>query len=266
MDESGRKAEPPFQAVAVIPAAGSGRRMGAGINKIWLTLEGESIISRTIGAFEKVSAIGLIVLAMNPTEFPQFERFLAAHAPGCPVQLVEGGCTRQRSVYNALEAAALWPGWRPGLKRLALIHDAARALVTRDLLVRSLEAGLEYQAAAVAVPVKDTIKQVDESGFVVTTLDRSTLWAVQTPQVFDFDLIHSCHRRLAGMKREFSDDCGLVEYCGYRVKLIPGSYENLKLTTPEDLTMAMAILKRRREIRLPVERQGFPEITKPRSW
>lgn len=251
MGTSGTKAEPPYQTVAIIPAAGSGRRMGAAVNKIWLPLAGESIISRAVGAFEKVSTIGLIVLAVNSTEFPEFERFLTAHSSGCPVQLVEGGSTRQRSVFNALEAAALWPGWQPGLKRLALIHDAARALVTQDLLVRSLEAGLEYRAAAVAVPVKDTIKAVDESGFVVTTLDRSTLWAVQTPQVFDFELIRSCHGRLAGTERDFSDDCGLVEYCGYRVKLIPGSYENLKLTTPEDLTLAEAILKRRQGVPSP---------------
>lgn len=245
MGRNGTEAAESFQAAAIIPAAGSGRRMGAAVNKIWLPLAGESIIYRTLRLFETTSEIGLIVLAVNLDDFSRFERILADHSFSCPVLLAEGGNTRQRSVFNALEKAALWQGWRPGKHRLAVIHDAARALITRDLLDRSLKAGLEYRAAAVAVPVKDTIKQVDESGFVVATPERSRLWAVQTPQVFDFDLIRSCHDRLAGADREFSDDCSLVERCGYRVKLIPGSYENLKLTTPEDLFLAEAILRRR---------------------
>lgn len=247
MGESGAKMGASFQAVAIIPAAGSGRRMGAAVNKIWLPLAGQSIISRTLRVFEAAAAVDLIVLAVNPSELPEFERYLADHSFGCTIQLVEGGTTRQRSVFNALEEVAAWPGWLPGLRRLAVIHDAARALITPDLLNQSVKAGLEFQAAAVAVPVKDTIKQVDESGFVIATLERSSLWAVQTPQVFDFDLIRSCHERLAETEREFSDDCGLVEYCGYRVKLIPGSYENLKLTTPEDLPLAETILRRRQK-------------------
>jgi 2-C-methyl-D-erythritol 4-phosphate cytidylyltransferase len=97
----------------------------------------------------------------------------------------------------------------------------------------------------VAVPVKDTIKQIDRSGFVQLTPDRSTLWAVQTPQVFDFELLLSCYQRVSSLNRKFTDDCSVVEYCRYPVKLVEGSYENIKITTPEDLILAEAIIRRR---------------------
>jgi 2-C-methyl-D-erythritol 4-phosphate cytidylyltransferase len=104
---------------------------------------------------------------------------------------------------------------------------------------------LEYRAVGIGVPVKDTIKISNTKGFIISTPVRSTLWAIQTPQVFDFDLLVSCYEKVSGLDLDFSDDCGVVEYCGLPVKLVPGSYENIKITTPEDLIFSEAILRRR---------------------
>ena len=102
-----------------------------------------------------------------------------------------------------------------------------------------------HQAVGVAVPVKDTIKEADEAGVVVTTLERARLWQIQTPQVFDYSLIRDCYQVIAGLNRNFSDDCSVVEYCGQPVKLMLGAYDNIKITTPEDVCLGEALLRRR---------------------
>lgn len=129
---------------------------------------------------------------------------------------------------------------------MVAVHDAARALLTADLLATAVAAGQEYRAAALGVPVKDTIKQVGADGLVVATPERAALWMVQTPQVFDLDLLDQCYRKATAGGLRFTDDCGVVEYFGHPVKLVRGSYENLKITTPEDLLVAEAILRRRK--------------------
>jgi 2-C-methyl-D-erythritol 4-phosphate cytidylyltransferase len=248
------------QIVAVIPAAGSGRRMNANVNKIWLPLCGQTVLDHTLKVFQKSQSIDHIVLAVNQAEIRDFERFIQTNPVTGPpseslagisqrefagISLVAGGAERQQSVANALQFLKSWPGWSNRSERLVVIHDAARALLTFELLERAISAGLEYKAAGVGVPVKDTIKQVNADGLVAATLDRSRLWAIQTPQAFHFDLILSCYEKVSRLPSNFSDDCGVVEYCGHPVKLIEGSYENLKITTPGDLIMAGAILRAR---------------------
>lgn len=240
--------------VAIIAAAGSGRRMNANVNKIWLPLCGRSVLGHTLNTFLSSALIDHIVLVANPLEIDDFREFLAGngklatpemsseHISG--ISLVGGGEYRQQSVANALQFLKFWPGWSDG-KRLVVIHDAARALLTPALLEKAVRAGLEWGAVGVAVPVKDTIKQVDAEAWVISTPDRSKLWAIQTPQVFDFDLITACYNRVSQDLAKFSDDCGIVEHCGHPVKLIEGSYENFKITTPEDLIFAEAILRKR---------------------
>ena len=239
----------------MIPAAGNGRRMNMNINKIWLPLGGRTILSHTLQVFQTTEFIDHLVLAVNQTEIEDFERFLAAQYPGGSkpvskengpeISVVAGGEHRQQSVANALRFLKSWSGWSDQDQRLVVIHDAARALLTSEVLERSIQAGLKFKAAGVGVPVKDTIKQVNGEGFVIATPERSTLWAIQTPQVFEFDLITACYEKTSDTLTEFFDDCGIVEHCGYPVKLIEGSYENLKITTPEDLITAEAILRSR---------------------
>ncbi|HYH03580.1 MAG TPA: 2-C-methyl-D-erythritol 4-phosphate cytidylyltransferase [Bacillota bacterium] len=232
---------------AIIPAAGTGKRMAAGVNKIWLLLDGAPVLSHTLNVFQSSPLIDRIVLVVNQTELSEFKWFLAARQEQdrIPVDLVVGGVERQDSVAQGLHFLNdyLTDNNAYGL---VVVHDAARALLTPELLAEVVEAGLEYRAVALGVPVKDTIKYVEPDGFVLETPERSRLWAVQTPQVFDFELLASAYQAAAGRRLRFTDDCSVVEYFEHPVKLIMGSYENIKITTPEDLVMAEAILGRRK--------------------
>ncbi len=239
---------------AVVPAAGMGRRMGSALNKIRLSLLGEPVITHTLRVLTSLPELGPIVLAINPSEREYFCEYLKEQWPHEKrIDLIAGGKERQDSVYQGLRYLKNCPGWPDAGARLVVIHDAARALLTQELLLKAIATGWEYGAVGVAVPVKDTIKQVDPSGFVVATPERSTLWAIQTPQVFDYELILKCYERLMPTGRFFSDDCGMAEACGESVKLVPGSYENFKITTPEDMILAEEIIRRRTD----ANRSGF---------
>ena len=242
----------PFEVGAIIPAAGSGRRMNAAINKIRLPLLGRSVLERTLETFLKSELIKIIVLVAKIDEIRVLQSLTAKLASeyGKEVAIVAGGEERQDSVANGLEYLKSWAGWK-SKKRLVAIHDAARPLLTAELLTESLLAGLEYPAVGIGVPLKDTLKQVDGNGMVIGTPDRSSLWGIQTPQVFDLHLLLECYQKVSGSGKLFTDDCGVVEYCGQPVKLILGSYENLKITTAEDLVLAEAILRRREDANRP---------------
>jgi 2-C-methyl-D-erythritol 4-phosphate cytidylyltransferase len=231
---------------AIIPAAGSGRRMRAECNKVWLELNGSSILAHTLKVFQAAAVIDRIVLVINPAEFERFAIFLREQAGSrrCPVDLAFGGAARQDSVANGLKFLKQQFGWGQN-RDLVVVHDAVRVLLTEALLTAAIEMAVEYRAVGVGTPVKDTIKQVDRDGLVVATPKRESLWAIQTPQVFDFELLDECYRKAAALDLKFTDDCGVVEYFGHPVKLMFGSYENLKLTTPEDLILAETILRRR---------------------
>ncbi|MGE5606905.1 MAG: 2-C-methyl-D-erythritol 4-phosphate cytidylyltransferase [Bacteroidota bacterium] len=244
----------PFEVGAIIPAAGSGRRMNASINKIMLPLLGRSVLERTLETFLTSKFIKIVVLVIKAKEKVTLQNQTSRLASKFDkeIVLVAGGEERQESVANGLNYLKQWPGWK-GQKRLVAIHDAARPLLTPELLKQSLLAGLEYGAVGIGVPVKDTVKQVDADGMVIATPDRAGLWGIQTPQVFDLGLLLECYQKACASGKIFTDDCGVVEYCGQPVKLILGSYENLKITTPEDLILAEAILRRREN----ADRPGF---------
>lgn len=231
---------------AIIPAAGVGKRMKAGMNKVWLTLNGEPVLSHTLKVFQASGRIGRIVLVVNEPELPEFEKYLLHHKRlfQVPVDLVAGGAERQDSVANGLNFLKIHAACGEKYE-LVLVHDAARALLTPEVLEIAIDAGYKYRAAAVGVPVKDTIKEVDSDGMVVDTPERDALWAVQTPQVFDFDLLYTSYWQAMELGLRFTDDCGVVEYFEHPVQLVLGSYDNLKITTPEDLVVAEAILRRR---------------------
>ncbi|HEY0754179.1 MAG TPA: 2-C-methyl-D-erythritol 4-phosphate cytidylyltransferase [Ktedonobacteraceae bacterium] len=226
------------QAAVVIVAAGSSQRM-AGRDKLWTPLAGRITLARTIDAFAASPLIAQIVLVLNPARLEQ-ARELCAHEgwPQVSVSgLVSGGQRRQDSVRAGLDyLAANVPE-----TRWVMIHDGARPLVSNSLLEAGLQAAQAHQAAVAAVPVKDTIKQV-ENGIIQATPERSRLWAVQTPQVFAFSLIHQAHHNSLA-EIEATDDAALLERLGYPVAIFPGSYTNLKITTQEDLLLAEALLR-----------------------
>ena len=218
---------------AIIVAAGRGERMG-GIDKIFAPLGGTSVLERVASVFDASPYIDHFVIVLNPDNVARGKHLLAGKNLTKLAKVVPGGLRRQDSVEAGLKAlpACKW----------VVIHDGARPLVGAELITRGLEAAQETGAAIAAVPVTDTIKLVDEDGYVKETLDRSRLWAVQTPQVFRFDIIKEAYSKATG---DVTDDAALVEALGIRVKLYMGAYDNIKLTTPADLALAEALWRRK---------------------
>ncbi|MDF9407515.1 2-C-methyl-D-erythritol 4-phosphate cytidylyltransferase [Pelotomaculum isophthalicicum JI] len=225
---------------AVIPAAGRGARMGLPVKKQFLQLEGIPVIGHTLKVIADSPVVHDIVLVASPGEEAYcrnaiVERFGIRKIAA----IVPGGSERQESVYNGLLALSADTD-------IVLIHDGARPLLRPEELPAIVDAGARYGAATLAVPVKDTVKLSGEDEFVAGTLPRERLWLTQTPQAFRYQLIIEAHQRAMQGKYTGTDDAGLVEILGQPVKIVAGSYENLKITTPEDLLVASAIIKARR--------------------
>lgn len=218
---------------AVIAAAGSSSRMG-GRDKLAEPLDGIPVILRTLAAVEAVPEIREIVVVTREDRVEEYRRLLGQCSRLRAV--VPGGSTRQESVRNG--ARALSPDCT-----LAAIHDGARPLVTPEVFARCIEAARSCGAATAAVPVKDTIKLADEAGRVLDTPDRSRLWAVQTPQIFDRERYLRAAEEAERRGLSCTDDCQLFEAMGWEVQLVMGDYRNLKLTTPEDFLAAGAYLE-----------------------
>ncbi len=222
---------------AIIPAAGSGKRMGGGTAKQFLPLRGEPVLVHTVRLFSQCPLVDEIVIAASDLETT---RSLVGSFPKV-THIVRGGAERQDSVWAALQRVHSRP-------RIICVHDAARPLLPADVLENVLRAAASHQAQVVGVPVKDTIKVVGSDGVVSATPDRSTLWAVQTPQVFWAETVVEAYRRAMAEGFRGTDCASLVERMGVPVRVHPGSHENLKLTTPEDFAMAEAILENRHRL------------------
>jgi len=222
----------------LIPAAGSGRRMGSGRNKLLLTLLRKPLLSWTLAAAGASRQISWIGIMGQPEDFPDFQAIVSDLSLAKPVELIRGGATRQESVYSGLQAL-------PTAADRVLIHDGARCLATPELFDRSAEAIQGCPGLIVAVPVKDTIKVVDESGIVRDTPQRRYLWAAQTPQGFEVKLLKQCHEEGREKGWEVTDDAALFEKCGLPVQIVEGEETNLKVTTPVDLALAEFILRQR---------------------
>ena len=218
---------------AVIAAAGSSSRMG-GRDKLAEPLDGIPVILRTLAAVEAVPEIREIVVVTREDRVEEYRRLLGQCSRLRAV--VPGGSTRQESVRNGVRALS------PDCT-LAAIHDGARPLVTPEVFARCIEAARSCGAATAAVPVKDTIKLADEAGRVLDTPDRSRLWAVQTPQIFDRERYLRAAEEAERRGLSCTDDCQLFEAMGWEVQLVMGDYRNLKLTTPEDFLAAGAFLE-----------------------
>jgi len=220
---------------AIIVAAGESNRMG-GEDKLFARLGGEPMLARVIDAFDGCTAIEQIVVVLREEKLAEARRLIVGHDWSKTIDTCIGGKRRQDSVKAGLE--------RLGKYEWVVIHDGARPLVTTDLIDRGLEAAGETGAAVAAVPVADTIKVAGEDGIVQHTPSRESLWAVQTPQVFRSDIINKVYRRV---KEDVTDDASLVERAGYEVKLYWGSYDNIKVTTPDDLALAEVLWRKRQK-------------------
>ena len=217
---------------AVIVAAGSASRMG-GIDKVMAPLGGEPMVVRSVRAFQECDAIREIVVVTRPDLIVPITDLCSGFDKVKAV--VAGGKDRPESVSRGLSALS-------SKVTLAAVHDGARPLISWQVIDRVVRAANTYGAAAPGVPVKDTIKVV-QGGVVKETPERKNLYAVQTPQVFDFDLLRGALKKAAQDKAEITDDCSAVERLGMSVKIVEGDERNLKITTPMDLTVAKLLLE-----------------------
>lgn len=224
---------------AVILAAGLGKRMQAGHNKQFIEICGQSVLTHTLTVFAQIPEIAKIVLVVRAGEEDTCQNMIPEIAENKTV-LAIGGKERQDSVHNGIRAIT----WEC---EYILIHDGARPLVTEKVIRRTLLAAQNSGAAICAVPVKDTIKQADSDGNVLATIPRESLWAVQTPQVFRADLIRRAYENAYVHNHYGTDDASLVEYLGEKIKIVTGDYENIKITTPEDIPTAEQILQKRQQ-------------------
>ena len=219
----------------LIPAAGSGKRMGADRNKLLLEVRSKPLIAWTLLAAEAASSITWIGIVSQPLDWDDFKAIIADLKLKKTIELIPGGSTRQESVYNGLQAL-------PTNAAQVLIHDGARCLATPNLFNACSEAILNCSGLIAAISVKDTIKVVDEHGIIKSTPERKQLWAAQTPQGFDVKLLKQCHAEGVRQGWEVTDDAALFEKCGIEVRIVPGEETNLKITTPQDLAIAEFIL------------------------
>ncbi|MYC74528.1 2-C-methyl-D-erythritol 4-phosphate cytidylyltransferase [Candidatus Poribacteria bacterium] len=220
----------------LIPAAGKGSRMAHSVKKPYLKLAQKPILAHTIQRFEQNSAVDAIFVIVDRDDFSECRSAVLRPYPFTKVQeLVGGGETRQKSVYNGVRALSADVDF-------VIVHDAVRPFVTDDIILACLTAADAYGAAVAAVPVKDTIKVVNEDRFIVETPARDQLWAVQTPQVFRKSLLEEAHQAAQAHQLTATDDASLVEQLGFPVKLVKGSYANLKITTPIDLRVAEVLI------------------------
>lgn len=225
--------------IAVIPAAGAGKRLGLGINKAFAMLKGAPLIVHCLAMLAETNLITRAIVVLAPAEVEDGKLLLESYQQqffsNLPFSVVAGGKERQDSVANALVTITEADGY-------VAVHDGARPFAGKEVFERTLAAAKEYGAAIAAVPVKDTIKVVDECGMVVATPERKTLQAIQTPQIFEIGLLKNAYKHLAEHPAAVTDDASVVELFGHRVTVALGRYENIKVTTPEDLLLAENLL------------------------
>lgn len=219
--------------IAVILGAGNGTRMGIDKSKLLLDLCGKTVIERSVEAFLNLAVIDEIIVVCRECDVEEFSRLL----PDEEVSFVVGGATRQESVRNAVETIDECD--------YIIIHDGARPLVSQNTILKTLDEAQISQAAATGVYVKDTIKVIDKDLNIVDTPERSSLISIQTPQIFDFSVYKKALEKATEQKKDFTDDCRLVENLGLQVKTVIGEYENLKITTKSDIILAEALIKAR---------------------
>lgn len=222
---------------SVIVAGGKGTRMNMDINKQYIYIGDKPVLARTLEVFEQCPAINEIILVVNEEEiFYCKENIVDKFGFEKVKKLVSGGVERQNSVYKGLVEVNKQSD-------VVVIHDGARPFVNSRIILNCVQEALEFGAVTAAVPVKDTIKSVSD-GFVENTYDRKTLWSIQTPQVFLYDTIMKAHEKANRENIIATDDTTLTEMLGIKTRIVNGSYDNIKITTREDLVFAKAIVEK----------------------
>ena len=219
---------------AIFPAAGASRRMGAGRNKIFLELDGESVLVRTLKTFSQSARINFLIVVTNEVE--TVTEILNATPNLKPFAVTAGGSERQYSIANGLKLV-------PNDAEIVLVHDAARPLINLETIENVIDAAEKFGGAIAAVPEKNTIKIIDAEGFVKSTPPRAELVAVQTPQGFKKEILMRAYEQAAADNFLGTDDASLVERIGGKIKIVQSSYKNIKITTPEDIQIAETFLK-----------------------
>lgn len=227
-----------MKTVALVPAAGMGKRMGAGINKQYLLLDGRPILAHTLQLFQDADFVDEIypIVPLDEIAYCQQE-VVERYGLGKVKRIIAGGNERQNSVLNGLRALD-----DCDLDDIVIIHDGVRPFVPPAVLLRSVEAAREHDSAVVAVPVKETVKIIID-GYAVDTPPRETLWLAQTPQTFRYGVIRSAHEVADVDGFMGTDDASLLERLGDKVHVVIGDYRNIKITTPEDMLLAQAFLQ-----------------------
>ncbi|MCX5884955.1 MAG: 2-C-methyl-D-erythritol 4-phosphate cytidylyltransferase [Proteobacteria bacterium] len=229
-----------MKTVAIIPSAGKGKRMKKEVSKPYLLLADKPILAHTLSPFEESPLVHEVIVTVSPGEIEYCRREVIEAFNLTKVNWVlAGGKERQDSIWEGLKKV-------PSDCGIIIIHDGARPLVTRRLIESSIEAAQRYGAVVTAIPLKDTVKLVSREREVIETPVRHTLMTIQTPQAFRFDVIRKAYEKAYRDGFYGTDDSSLVERIGIKVRVIPGTYENLKITTPEDLILAEALLERRK--------------------
>lgn len=226
-----------MQYEVVLPAAGSGKRMGAGQNKLFLKLLEKPILIHTLEVFQQDPSCTGIWLAVKPEERAHIQKLLEQFEITKVKGLPDGGAERQHSVHSCMKEMQQVD--------IVLVHDAARPFITHDIIANLVQNAHEFGAAIAGVRAKDTMKKVSTNGIIEETVDRESLWMVQTPQAFRFELIKEAEDIAEKVGFLGTDEAMLMERLGHQVHIVESSYENVKMTTQEDLVFGEAILRKR---------------------
>jgi len=222
----------------IVAAGGSGSRMGAEKNKLFLELAGRPVIAYTLMALEQSELIDEIILSAREEDMMELRRIAEEYAISKLSTIVRGGAHRAASVKSALSAVSKEA-------TVVAVHDGARPLIEEKHIHNAVVEAAKGGAAAVGVRPKCTLKQADENGFITETVDRSVMFEIQTPQVFGKDIILKAYEAAEDILAQATDDCSLVERLGVRIRVVEGSYRNIKVTTPEDIVIAESLLEER---------------------
>jgi 2-C-methyl-D-erythritol 4-phosphate cytidylyltransferase len=222
----------------VVVAAGTGTRMGTPESKQYLPLHGKPVLIHTLAVFQAIDQVERIVLVVGAADISRCELYKERYGLAKVERIVAGGKDRQESVYLGIQSL-------PSATEVVLVHDGVRPFVSEEQILSCWREAVRHDAAVLAVPVKDTIKIVDASRRIISTPERQSLWAVQTPQAFRLSLLKEAHERARADRFVGTDDAMLVERLGKTVRVVEGDYRNIKLTTPEDMLWANWLMERK---------------------
>jgi 2-C-methyl-D-erythritol 4-phosphate cytidylyltransferase len=227
--------------IAIVPAAGSGTRMGGAVKKQFLLLHGKPIVAHTLQQFEHCPEVDEIHIAVPESAIVEMEGLVSRYRLRKVARVVVGGAKRQESVWNALRKIELRDA------DILLVHDGVRPFIETKRIAHLVRLAKEHHAAVLAVQPKDTVRRSAGGGFFDQTLDRNALWLIQTPQAFRADVLKKAFLRAKKDRFTSTDEAALVERIGINARIVEGSYDNIKITTQEDLDLATIILQRWQE-------------------